>query len=360
MKICIILGTRPEIIKMSPIILECHKQKLDFFVIHTNQHYSEKLDNIFFKELKLPKVKYNLRIGSGTHGEQTGRMLIGIEQILMKNRPDIVLVQGDTNTVLAGALAAVKLHITVGHIEAGLRSFDRSMPEEINRILTDHSSDLLFVPTNYSRDLLLKEGVDPSKIFITGNTVVDSITSSLVLSKKSKLLQKLKIQPKSYFVLTAHRQENTGDVRRLKDIISGMEKVYQKYGMPIIFPAHPRTISILNKNKVVLPVGLVMIEPVGYLDFISLQSNARLIFTDSGGVQEESCILRVPCVTLRNNSERPETIFAKSNILAGTNSKKILIATDKMLSQPTKWANPFGDGNSSKKILKIILKYVKN
>lgn len=360
MKICIILGTRPEIIKMSPIILECERQRLDYFIIHTNQHYSENLDEIFFDELKLPKPKYNLKIGSGTHGEQTGKALIGIERVLIKEKPDIVLVEGDTNTVLAGALAAIKLHIKVGHIEAGLRSYDRIMPEEINRILTDHCSDFLFAPTEKAKEILLKEGILKDKIFVTGNTIVDAVYQNLKLAqKKSKILKKLTLKKEKYFLLTCHRQENVDKREKLKGILRGIDLIYKKFNLPIIYPVHPRTQKMMNKFNLKIPQGLKLIEPVGFLDFLQLEVNAKLILTDSGGIQEETCILKVPCATLRDNTERPETLKVDSNILVGTKPKKILKGVQIMLNKLNKgisWKNPFGDGKPSQKIIKIILR----
>ena len=218
-KIAIIIGTRPEIIKMSSIISECQKKHLNFFILHTNQHYSENLDKIFFKELELPQPKYNLGVGSGTHGEETGKMLIRIEKVLQKEELNVVLVEGDTNTVLAGALAATKLHIKVGHVEAGLRSYFREMPEEINRILTDHCSDFLFAPTNKAKDILISEGILQNKIFITGNTIVDAVYQNLKIAKrKSKILAKLNLKRREYFLVTAHRPENVDKEERLKGI----------------------------------------------------------------------------------------------------------------------------------------------
>lgn len=358
-KIAIIIGTRPEIIKMSPIIRECQRRRLNFFILHTNQHYSENLDRIFFKELKLPQPKYNLNIGSRTHAEGTGKMLVGIEKVLIKEKPDIVLVEGDTNTVLAGALVAVKLHIKIGHIEAGLRSYDRKMPEEINRILTDHCSDFLFVPTKKSKEILLNEGISKKKIFITGNTIVDAVFQNLKLAKKkSEILKKLDLKKQEYFLITVHRQENTDNKKRLEGILKGLNLIYNKYNLPIIYPIHPRTEKMIKKFKLKIPKGIKLIEPVGYLDFLQLEVNARLIFTDSGGVQEESCVLRVPCVTLRDNTERPETIEVGASILAGTGPQKILWVTRKMLKKSKKWNNPFGDSRAGQKIVKVIEKYV--
>lgn len=356
-KIGIIIGTRPEIIKMSPIIRECKKRGLNYFIIHSNQHYSEKLDTIFFKELNLPKPKYNLSIGSGKHGEITGKMLIKIEDILVKESPSIILVQGDTNTVLAGGLAAAKLRIPVGHIEAGLRSYDPNMPEETNRILTDHLSSFLFCPTSLTQKNLIKEGLLKSKVHVTGNTVVDALIQNIkIAEQKSTILNALKLKPSQYILATAHRQENVDNKNKLKNIIEGLEKISKKLNSPVILPAHPRLIKMLNEFKIKVGNGILMIEPVGYLDFLILEKNALIIATDSGGVQEEACILKTPCITLRENTERPETISVRSNVLVGTNAELILKSASKMLRVKNDWKNPFGNGHSAEKIIKIITK----
>ncbi|RLG11125.1 UDP-N-acetylglucosamine 2-epimerase (non-hydrolyzing) [Candidatus Pacearchaeota archaeon] len=357
MKIFIILGTRPEIIKMSPVIRECIKKKLDFSILHTNQHYSENLDKVFFKELNLPEPKYNLNVGSGTHAEQTAKILVGVEKILLKEKPDIVLVEGDTNTVLASALAAAKLHIRVGHIEAGLRSYYREMPEEINRILTDHCSDLLFAPTKKAKDILLNEGIFNKNIFVTGNTVVDAVFENLKLAKKkSKILEKLNLSKRGYFLMTAHRAENVDNKDRLRGILKGAEMVSKKFSLPVIYPIHPRARKMLENFKIVIPKSINLIEPLGYLDFLKIENNAKLILTDSGGMQEESCIMKIPCVTLRDNTERPETIEVGSNLLSGTDPLRILECALKMLNKRKKWKNPFGSGKAAEKIIKIIQK----
>jgi len=357
MNIAIIIGTRPEIIKMSPIIRECQRKKIDFFILHTNQHYSKSLDRIFFNELELPRVKYSLNIGSGTQAEELGRMLISVEKVLTKERPDIVLVEGDTNTVLAGALAAVKLHIKVGHIEAGLRSYFREMPEEINRILTDHCSDFLFAPTKMAKEILINEGICKSKIFITGNTIVDAVYQNLKKGQnKSKILKELNLRKNEYILATIHRPENVDKKQRLKNILKGLELVYKKLELSIVFSIHPRTEKMISKFELKIPKGINLIEPIGFLDFLQLEKNAKLVLTDSGGVQEETCILRVPCVTLRDNTERLETLKVGSNVLAGTNSQKILNCAFKMLNRKRNWANPFGSGKAAKKIIEIINK----
>ncbi len=356
-KIAIILGTRPEIIKLSPVIRECVKRKLNFFIIHTNQHYDENMDKIFFKDLKLPIPKYNLKIFSGTHAEQTGKALIGIEKILLKEKPDIVIVQGDTNTTLAGSLAAVKLHIKVAHIEAGLRSYDRNIPEEINRIFVDHISDYLFAPTKNSANILKKEDISQKKIFIVGNTIVDAIYQNLKIAyEKSTILNKLNISPNNYFLLTLHRSENVDNKYKLLNIFKGLQKIIQKFERKIIFPIHPRTKKNINIFKISLPKGVELIPPVGFLDFLILEKNSLLIFTDSGGVQEEACVMKVPCLTLRNSTERPETIAVGANILVRNNYSKIPKYIEEMLSRKRSWRNPFGNGRSASRIINILLK----
>jgi UDP-N-acetylglucosamine 2-epimerase (non-hydrolysing) len=351
--IAIVLGTRPEIIKMSPIIRECERRGADYFILHTGQHYSYEMDRAFFEELELPDPKYNLDVGSGTHADQTGRIMVGIEKVLMEEKPDIVLVQGDTNTVLAGALAATKLHIRVGHVEAGLRSFDRTMPEEINRIVADHISDYLFAPTETARQYLLKEGIDDRKICVTGNTIVDAVFQNLEISKKKgHILDTLGLESKGYFLVTSHRQENVDNPENLQNIIAGLEAIHREYSLPVIFPMHPRTKKMVERFNVPMD-GISIMEPAGFLEFLQLESNARLVLTDSGGVQEETCILGVPCVTLRNNTERPETIDVGSNVLAGTGTSEILASVRQMLSSSRAWKNPYGDGKTGRMIVTI-------
>ncbi|TGC08303.1 non-hydrolyzing UDP-N-acetylglucosamine 2-epimerase [Methanolobus halotolerans] len=348
MKIAIILGTRPEIIKMSPLIRECEKLGIDHYILHTGQHYSFEMDKVFFDDLKLPVPRYNLDVGSGTHGQQTGRMLQGIEEVLIKDRPDVLLVQGDTNTVLAGALAGSKLNIRIGHVEAGLRSFDRTMPEEINRIIADHISDYLFAPTENSKEYLLAEGIPKEKIFVTGNTVVDAVYQNLEISKQTRhTLSKLNLKEGEYFLTTVHRAENTDKKERLSRILAGFEQIYQTFRLPIIFPAHPRTVKMIKEFDLEIPEGTKIINPVGYLDFLQLEGGAKLILTDSGGLQEEGCILGVPCVTLRDNTERPETVDVGANIIAGMNGN-IAKFVERMTASGISWDNPYGSGDAAK------------
>jgi len=353
-RIAIVLGTRPEIIKMSPIIRACTNRDLDYFILHTGQHYTYNLDKVFFEQLELPEAKYNLDVGSGTHGAQTGTILREIEKVLIKEKPDMALVEGDTNTVLAGALAAAKLHIKVGHVEAGLRSYDRRMPEELNRVLTDHCSDYLFAPTEGSKRILLGEGIPDEKIFVTGNTIVDAVYQNLSISEdRINPLNELELVPKEYFLVTAHRQENVDVKERFEGIIKGLELVADEFGLPVIYPIHPRARKMMNHFELNAR-GIEFIEPLDYLSFLQLEANAKLVLTDSGGVQEEACILKVPCVTLRDNTERPETLEVGSNILAGTKAENILSKTKEILNRNNNWKNPFGDGKAGKRIVGIL------
>jgi UDP-N-acetylglucosamine 2-epimerase (non-hydrolysing) len=354
MKIVIVLGTRPEIIKFSPIIREGERVGLDYFVLHTGQHYSYGMDKVFFKQLALPEAKHNLDVGSGSHAEQTGKMLIGIEKVLNQEKPNIILLEGDTNTVLAGALAAVKLHMKVGHVEAGLRSYDREMPEEINRILADHCSDLLFAPTEKSKKILLGEGISEAKIFVTGNTIVDAVYQNLEISqRKKRILKELGLKEREYFLVTIHRQENVDNNERFHGILKGLEMIEETLNMPVLYPIHPRAKKQMEAFNL-KPAGLRLMEPLDYLSFLQLESKANLVLTDSGGVQEETCILKVPCVTLRYNTERPETLEVGSNVLAGTDPNEIVKKTRHMLNVKRNWNNPFGDGKAATRIVRII------
>ncbi|MDP3791504.1 MAG: UDP-N-acetylglucosamine 2-epimerase (non-hydrolyzing) [Candidatus Omnitrophota bacterium] len=364
-----ILGTRPEIIKLSPLIRLCQKRRIPFNIIHSGQHYSYDMDRVFFKELGLPKPDYRLDIRSRApylQGEHTGRMLIEIERILLKDMPRAVIVQGDTNTVLAGAMTAEKISTTksytgfdikVAHVEAGLRSFDRTMPEEINRFIVDHISDFLFVPTAVEKCLVLKEGVPEGNIYITGNTIVDAVSANLKLARqKNNILNVHKIKKNNYILLTLHRQENVDSKERFSSIVRGIKLVAETLRMPVIFPAHPRTVKKMERFKLRFGRNVSVLAPVDFLSFLNLEACASLILTDSGGVQEEACILKVPCVTLRENTERPETVKVGSNMLGGIKPGTILKASLKMADKRGGWANPFGDGHAAEKMLSVLLK----
>ncbi|MFC2004015.1 non-hydrolyzing UDP-N-acetylglucosamine 2-epimerase [Chloroflexota bacterium] len=354
MKITVVLGTRPEIIKMVPVIRELEEQESNYFILHTGQHYSYNLDRVFFEQLRLPAAKYNLEVGSGSQAEQTAKILTGVEKVLQQEGPDMVLVEGDTNSVFAGALAAVKLNIKVGHVEAGLRSYDWNMPEEINRILTDHCSEFLFAPTEKAKVILQGEGIPKEKIFVTGNTIVDAVYQNLEIARDSaKIISTLGLKPKEYFLVTLHRQENVDNQARFASILEGLYGVANEFKMPVVYPIHPRSRKMMAEFNLNAR-GLRLVEPVDFLDFLQLENNARLVLTDSGGIQEESCILGVPCVTLRDNTERPETLEVGSNTLAGVLPDRIVECARLMLGRESNWVNPFGDGTAGRKIVGII------
>ena len=372
MKIATILGTRPEIIKMAPIIDEISKRSIPQIVLHTGQHYDKEMSDNFFRDLEIPTPDYNINVGSGTHGKQTGLMMEGIEKVLLQEKPDIVLVQGDTNAVLAGALVAAKLHIAVGHVEAGLRSFDLTMPEEINRRAADVCSQMYFIPTEESAINLLAEGYSRKNLIITGNTVVDACFRHLEIAKKKgfeeKALADLDIENMDNIItLTMHRAENVDDEKRVTSIVEALKELDD---MNIIFPIHPRTKNTLKNFGLFDELNdmehIHIIKPIGYLDFLQLTSLSSLILTDSGGLQEEAITLDVPALTLRYNTERPETVTAGGNILVGADKKAILENVDKILNdkefcEKMKNAkNPYGDGDAAIKTVDAIEKYYDN
>ena len=369
MKIMSIIGTRPEIIKMAPIIAEIDERKINQVVLHTGQHYDKEMSDNFFRDLEIRAPDYNIQVGSGNHGKQTGHMMEGIEEILIQEKPDIVLVQGDTNAVLAGALVAAKLHIAVGHVEAGLRSFDLTMPEEVNRRVADICSSMYFIPTEESAINLLAEGFSRKNLIITGNTVVDACFRHLKIAEKKgfseKSLKDLNIDNmENILTLTMHRAENVDVKSRVENIIDALKELNN---MDIIFPMHPRTKNTLENfglfNELNDLDHVHIIKPIGYLDFLLLTSKSTLILTDSGGLQEEAITLNVPALTLRYNTERPETVTAGGNILVGSNKDAILdnarkILNDKAFAEKMKNAlNPYGQGDAAKKTVDSIKKY---
>ncbi|MBQ8018597.1 MAG: UDP-N-acetylglucosamine 2-epimerase (non-hydrolyzing) [Methanobrevibacter sp.] len=369
MKIATILGTRPEIIKMAPIIDEISKRGIDQIVLHTGQHYDKEMSDNFFRDLEIPTPDYNIHVGSGTHGKQTGLMMQGIEEVLLEEKPDIVLVQGDTNAVLAGALVASKLHIAIGHVEAGLRSFDMTMPEEVNRRVADVTSAMYFIPTEQSAINLLAEGFSHENLIITGNTVVDACFRHLEIAKKrgfeEESLASLDIENMdNILTLTMHRAENVDVKERVINIIGALKELSD---MNIIFPIHPRTKNTLENFGLFDELNdlehVHIVKPLGYLDFLLLTSKSTLILTDSGGLQEEAITLDVPALTLRYNTERPETVTAGGNILVGSNKQAILenanrILNDKEFAEKMRNApNPYGMGDSAKLTVDAIEDY---
>ncbi|MDN5321109.1 MAG: hypothetical protein PWP49_1529 [Thermococcaceae archaeon] len=361
MKPAFVFGTRPEIIKLAPVIRAFEKRGIEPLIIHTGQHYDYEMSKIFLEELELHKIDYHLEVGSGTQAYQTGIAMIKIEEVLMEEKPDVTLVQGDTNTVLAGALASVKLRIPVAHVEAGLRSFDRTMPEEINRILADHASEILFAPTEDAKKNLEREGIVEG-VYVVGNTIVDAVLqNSEIAERKSRILETLGLEPKEYALLTAHRAENTDSEENLKKLV----EIIESLPIPVVYPVHPRTEKRLKSfglwERLEAKEHVVLTKPLGYLDFLKLQKNAKFVLTDSGGVQEESIILNVPCLTLRYNTERPETIKAGGNVLVGLEKDRVLCYVDKLLNDEEFYGrmanakNPFGDGKAGERIVEILL-----
>lgn len=357
-----LVGARPQFIKLSPLVkaIETFNQtgnplSIQHFIIHTGQHYDHGMSDIFFDELEIPHPDINLGVGSGPHGAQTGKMLEGIEKILMEEKPDMLVIFGDTNSTVAGALAAAKLHVPIAHIEAGLRSFNRMMPEEVNRIMSDHVSDLLLAPTPAAVSNLKKEGLD-NRTISSGDIMYDTVLLNAKLAAhKSHILAKLDLIPKSYAIATCHRAENTDDPQRLANIMNAFNEIANDH-LPVVFPMHPRTKNILPK---VLPdwkanKNLIILEPVGYLDMVQLVKGARMALTDSGGLQKEAFFLECPCVTMRDETEWTETVEAGGNIITGADPEKILNAvnrwieqTEKGLSFTEKLQDTFGEGNSA-------------
>jgi len=348
-KIASIVGARPNFIKCAPLSREIRKE-FNEVIIHTGQHYDYEMNKVFFEELNIPEPDYHLDVGSGSHGYQTGEMIKRIEEVLLKEEPDLVLVYGDTNSTIAGALAASKLHITVAHIESGLRSYDKSMPEEINRILTDHCSDILFCPTETSADNLKREGV-MNGVHLTGDVMVDALKENIkIAEKKERILDEIDLKSKEYYLATIHRAENTDDFERLENIVDAFCEIGN-----LVFPCHPRTEKCLKGfglwDRLVKNVRVV--RPVGYLDMLMLERNARKVLTDSGGVQKEAYIFKIPCITLRDNTEWVETVEDGWNVLVGADEEKIVREANEF-EPGNKQRNVFGSGDASEIIVKII------
>jgi UDP-N-acetylglucosamine 2-epimerase (non-hydrolysing) len=349
MKIISIVGARPQFIKTSPLFKEI-KKKNNGILVHTGQHYDYEMSKLFFDQLGIPEPDYNLGVGSSSQGEQTGKMVIETEKVLIKEKPDCVLVYGDTNSTLAGVLSAVKLHIKTAHVEAGLRSFDKSMPEEINRVLTDHCSDLLFAPTKTSVENLHRENIKKG-VHLTGDVMLDALQENIKLAEKTRVLDELRIKPNDYFLTTIHRQSNTDNPQNLSNLLEALSNINEK----VVFPIHPRTAKFIKSHNLDDKIGknIVLTKPVGYLDFIFLEKNAKKILTDSGGIQKEAYMFKVPCITLRDNTEWIETVEDGWNVLVGTDKQKIINAVNEF--QPKgKQRDIFGNGKASKNIVNIL------
>lgn len=351
-KILTIVGARPQFIKAAPVSREIRKSFKEILV-HTGQHYDTNMSDVFFDELHIPKPDYNLEIGSGGHGEQTGRMLIDLEKVVLKEKPDYILIYGDTNSTLAGALVGAKLHIPVLHVEAGLRSYNRRMPEEINRILADQISDILFCPTETAIKNLKKEGITKG-VYNIGDVMYDAVLyNTKIALKNSDILENLDITTKEYALCTIHRAENTDDKNRPTSIFNALIDS----GLKIVLPLHPRTkkylkeYDLLNKKA---EKNIKIIDPVGPLDMLALEKSSKLIVTDSGGVQKEAYFLEVPCVTLREETEWVETVESGNNVIVGADYTKILKALKEKREFKKSSNKYFGDGKASNKIAKLI------
>lgn len=350
MKILSIIGARPQFIKCTSLSRVVRKEYKEILV-HTGQHYDPEMSDIFFKELDIPEPDYNLGVGSSSHGEQTGKMLIEIEKILLKEKPNLILVYGDTNSTLAGALAASKLHIKVAHVEAGLRSFDRTMPEEINRVLTDHISDLLFCPTETAVLNLKKEGITTG-VYNVGDVMLDALEYNIkIAEEKTTVLDDLGLSPKEYLVATVHRASNTDSFKNLSSIVNSFCDV----DIPVVFPVHPRTEKYLKQYGLwdKLCEKVKVIPPLGYLEMLKLMVHSRKILTDSGGVQKEAYMLGVPCITMRENTEWVETVEDGWNVLVGADYGKI-VDSIKNFEGANERGSIFGNGDASKKICSIL------
>lgn len=348
MRIVTIIGARPQFIKAAPVSRAIRRRNEEILV-HTGQHYDENMSDVFFRELDIPLPDYNLAIGSGTHGWQTGHMLIAIEEILLDKKPDAVLVYGDTNSTLAGALAASKLLIPLAHVEAGLRSFNKAMPEEQNRVLADHISDLLFCPTQTAVNNLANEGIKRG-VYNTGDVMYDAVLYNKDIAlNKSDVLARFGLKPKEYILATIHRAENTDD----KDRLSAILGAFSRCGRKIVFPVHPRTRKYISEYRLAIAKNILLIEPVGYLDMLVLENGAAKIVTDSGGVQKEAYFLGVPCITAREQTEWVETIEAGWNVLVGSDEEAILDAIVNFAPSGKRPAY-FGDGNAASRIAEVM------
>ena len=376
-KVTHIVGARPNFMKVAPLMREMSRypQKFDQLLVHTGQHYDEEMSKSFFNDLKLTEPDIYLGVGSGTHAEQTGKIMIEFERVCFQEKPDLVIVVGDVNSTIACALVAAKHCIPVAHIEAGLRSFDRTMPEEINRVITDRLSDYLFTTCEDADQNLIEEGISENKIFFVGNAMIDSLLNHIKIAKNSIILEKLGLRKnnniKKYGLVTLHRPSNVDNKKIFKGILDALKEIAKE--IPIIFPAHPRTIKQIKNFKLIEMVNyeenflpnelkntdqnIVTIPPLGYLDFLCLMTNAKMVLTDSGGIQEETTILGIPCLTLRNNTERPITVKEGTNIVVGNDPEKIMEIAFSVLKNgiSRKRIPKYWDGKAAERIVKVLL-----
>ena len=359
MKLIVVAGARPNFMKVAPLMWEIgrrDKSEIDAFLVHTGQHYDQAMSELFFEQLKIPKPDANLGVGSGSHAVQTAEVMKRFEPIVVEQKPDAVVVVGDVNSTIACALTAVKLGVPAAHVEAGLRSFDRSMPEEINRVLTDSISRWLFTTERNARENLVREGADPDRIHFVGNLMIDTLLACRDQAEASPILETLGVVDRGYAVLTLHRPSNVDDPETLSGLLSAVRAIGRD--LPIVFPVHPRTRKTLE-GKFDRASGVKLVDPLGYLDFLKLTAHARLVLTDSGGIQEETTVLGVPCLTLRTNTERPVTVEQGTNTLVGLDPSKIIEAA-KSASTRTSSRNDvripeLWDGQAAGRIVDILI-----
>ncbi|MBK8980046.1 MAG: UDP-N-acetylglucosamine 2-epimerase (non-hydrolyzing) [Planctomycetes bacterium] len=359
MKIVNVVGARPNFMKVAPIMAAYRgAPSIEPVLVHTGQHYDERMSDLFFRELGIPEPDVNLEVGSGSHARQTAEIMVRFEEVVLAQRPAAVLVVGDVNSTIACGLVAVKLGVKLVHVEAGLRSFDRGMPEEINRVLTDSISDLLFCTEQSGMDNLAREGLAADRCFLVGNCMVDTLLKNLEKARQSRILEELRLEPRGFVVVTLHRPSNVDDERQLGGILDALREVQQDYR--VVFPVHPRTRKMLERDalraRVAAMPNLLLLDPAGYLDFVRLCDAARLVLTDSGGIQEETTIMGVPCLTLRHNTERPVTCTVGTNQLVGNDPARILDAYHAVLSGAAGRgeAPPLWDGRAAERIVAIL------
>jgi len=354
MKILNVVGARPNFMKIAPIVEEMKKASdLKGVLIHTGQHYDEGMSDVFFRDLGIPVPDVHLGVGSGTHAEQTARVMVEFEKVCVEQKPDLVVVVGDVNSTMASTIVAVKLLIPVAHVEAGLRSFDRAMPEEINRIVTDALCEILFTTSRDADENLKREGVTPARIHFVGNVMIDTLMKHRTKAAALDVISRFEVQPGSYALVTLHRPSNVDEPGVLGGILEALKEISN--AMPVIFPIHPRTVKRIQEFGLDT-TGIRTVAPLGYLEFLNLTSNARIVLTDSGGLQEETTILGVPCMTLRNNTERHVTITHGTNMLAGPDKSRILDGFGRITSGDWQPAGPpeFWDGHAAERIVRVI------
>lgn len=354
MKVLTVLGARPQFVKAAVVSRAFINFRPDLkeIIVHTGQHYDVNMSEVFFDELNIPRPDYNLGVGGGSHGQNTGRMIERLEELMINEKPDWVMVYGDTDSTLAGALAAVKLHIPIAHVEAGLRSFNRHMPEEINRVVTDHVSEILLAPTQTGINNLRHEGIDPAKINVVGDVMYDAALYYKEMFLKPRWFDEILSGTSAFVLCTIHRAENTDDAEKMRGILSGLEKG----GVPVVLPLHPRTKLKLTEMEIAIPECVYAVEPVSYLEMVWLESNCKLIATDSGGVQKEAFFHKKVCITLRNETEWVELVECGANFLCGTDEVKIANTIKADLAFPAKVENFYGEGIAGVTIAKDFFK----